>query len=50
MDIDGRRTTSTISVGVAEATRTDTHTTLIANAMQALQASSAQQNKVTVFS
>ncbi len=50
MDIEGRRTTSTISVGVAEATRTDTYTTLIANAMQALEASAAHQNKVTVFS
>lgn len=50
IDADGKRITSTISIGLAEARPSESWESLIANATAALEASTRQQNKVTVFS
>lgn len=50
IEVDGKRITSTISIGLAEARPSESWESLIANATTALEASARQQNKVTVFS
>ena len=50
LDINGRRLSVTVSVGIAEAVPSDTWDSLIQHASVALDISSKQQNKVTVFS
>ena len=50
LEVEGRRITSTISVGLAEADPSDNWDSLIEHATTALEASAQQQNKVTVFS
>ena len=50
LEVEGRRITSTISVGLAEADPSDNWDALIQHATTALEASARQQNKVTVFS
>jgi diguanylate cyclase (GGDEF)-like protein len=50
LDIGGKRTSATISVGIAEANPEDTWDSLLTHASAALNISAKQQNKVTVFS
>ncbi len=50
IEVEGKRITSTISLGLAEARPSESWESLIANATTALEASTRQQNKVTVFS
>ena len=49
-DVQGKRITATISVGIAESNPEDTWDSLIDHASAALDISAKQQNKVTVFS
>lgn len=49
MNVDGRRFSATVSIGVAEATPRDTMQSLLANVMTAVTRSEQQSNKVTVF-
>lgn len=49
INVDGRRFSATVSIGVAEATPRDTMQTLLANVMTAVTRSEQQSNKVTVF-
>lgn len=50
IDVAGKRTTATISVGVAESNPRDTWESLLDHAVTALETSVKQQNKVSVFS
>ena len=50
IDVGGKRTTATISVGVAESNPRDTWESLLDHTVTALETSVKQQNKVTVFS
>jgi len=49
IEVDGRRFSVTVSIGVAEATPRDSSETLFANALQVLGRSEKLTNKVTVF-
>ncbi len=49
IDVDGRRFSVTVSIGVAEATPRDSAETLFANALIVLGRSEQQTNKVTVY-
>lgn len=50
LDVDGKRITTTISAGIAQANPRDSWDTLLQNAASALDISAQLQNKVTVFS
>jgi len=49
VDVEGRRFSVTVSIGVAEATPRDSAETLFANAQTVLARSEQQTNKVTVY-